>query len=214
MRSPAKLTSPVPTPSPFAMHPATRAFAAVLLLLPACASAHGGHDHLHSHPRPELVALDGAREIDFPGHRMRVLLEAEALEGDLAVFELTVPPKSLGAPPHVHSREDESFFVLEGELVFLSGEEEIRAAAGTTANLPRGHLHGFWNAGDTPARALLTITPAGFAPFFDEVVAELRARGLSAPHEIGALLTEVAARYGCEIDGARIGPIVERYGLR
>jgi quercetin dioxygenase-like cupin family protein len=144
---------------------------------------------------------------------MRVLLEAGALEGDVAVFELLVPPHTLGAPPHIHSREDESFYVLEGELVFLSGEEEIPAAAGTVANLPRGHMHGFWNASDAPARALLTITPSGFGEFFDEVVAELQARGLSDPREVGALLTEVARRHGCEIHGERIGPIMQRYGL-
>ena len=75
-------------------------------------------------------------------------------------------------------------------------------------------MHGFWNATDVPARALLIITPARFGSFFDEVVAEVRARQPADPGAVGALLTEVAARYDCEIYADRVGPIAERYGLR
>ena len=64
-----------------------------------------------------------------------------------------------------------------------------------------------------PARALLTITPAHFSSFFDEVVAELRGRELTDRDAVAALLTEVAGRYDCTIDGTRVGSIVERYGL-
>lgn len=187
---------------------------ALTVALASCAGTR--HDHADSRPPhlPYVVNGADARTIDFPGHTLRVLLDARAQEGDVAVFEITVPPRTLAAPPHVHRDEDEFFFVLEGELVFLSEDAERRSGPGTAVNLPRGHLHGFWNATDAPARALLAITPAHFGSFFDDVVAEIRTRQPADPGAVGALLTEVAARYGCEIDGGRVGSIVERYGLR
>ena len=188
--------------------------AALTVALASCAAPHEGRASSALPHRPGLQHGADARTIEFPGHRMRVLLDARALAGDVAVFENTVPPRTLGAPPHRHRDEDEFFYVLEGELVFLSEDDEQRCGPGTTATLPRGHVHGFWNPTDAPARALLTITPARFGSFFDDVVAELRARQPPDPGAVGALLTEVAARYGCEVYGDRAGPIVERYGLR
>ena len=83
-----------------------------------------------------------------------------------------------GEPPlHVHAREDEAFFVIEGEVVFQRGMERITAKAGDSVLLPRGIPHGFAVQTET-ARMLLVFTPAGLEDAF---------RSLSLPAGYAAL---------------------------
>jgi len=63
---------------------------------------------------------------------------------------------------HVHGDEDDSFFVLEGELVFMLPEGDVVAPAGTFVLLPPGVEHGLRNDGDVPVRMLNLHAPAGF----------------------------------------------------
>jgi quercetin dioxygenase-like cupin family protein len=63
------------------------------------------------------------------------------------------------APFHVHHADDEAWYVLEGELGFRLGDEEIVAQAGSAVLAPRGTPHTYWNAGNTEARYLLVMTP-------------------------------------------------------
>ena len=75
---------------------------------------------------------------------------------------LRVPPHSGGPPPHVHESEDDSFYVLEGELTFTVEGTEVVAEAGTFVLVPPGLEHTFANRGDLEARALNIHAPAGF----------------------------------------------------
>jgi quercetin dioxygenase-like cupin family protein len=63
---------------------------------------------------------------------------------------------------HVHADEDDAFYVLEGELTFLLGDDELTAAPGTFVLVPPGVEHGFRNDGATPVRMLNIHAPAGF----------------------------------------------------
>ena len=80
--------------------------------------------------------------------------------GDFVIVEWTA---ELGAhwiaPLHVHHTDDEAWYVLEGELGFRLGDEEIVARAGSAVLAPRGTPHTYWNAGNTEARYLLVMTP-------------------------------------------------------
>ena len=71
------------------------------------------------------------------------------------MWEAIVPPGS-GPPPHIHSREEESFFVLEGEITIQVGDERFVAKAGTFANMPVGSLHSFKNETDKNARMIIS----------------------------------------------------------
>jgi mannose-6-phosphate isomerase-like protein (cupin superfamily) len=62
------------------------------------------------------------------------------------------------APLHVHHADDEAWYVLEGELGFRLGDEEVVAGAGSALMAPRGTPHTFWNAGEVEARYLLVMT--------------------------------------------------------
>lgn len=96
--------------------------------------------------------------------------------GQLTMVETLV--RAGGEPPlHVHAREDEAFFVIEGEMLFQRGMERITAKAGDAVFLPRGIPHGFAVRTET-ARMILVFTPAGLEGAF---------RSLSIPAEYPAL---------------------------
>ena len=72
-------------------------------------------------------------------------------------------PPRLIAPPHVHHRDDEAWYVLEGILRVQSGENEIEARPGSAILVPRGTPHTYWNAGPGRLRYLLIMTPNIFS---------------------------------------------------
>jgi quercetin dioxygenase-like cupin family protein len=75
--------------------------------------------------------------------------------------------KGFMAPPHYHKVEDETFYILEGEIDFHVGDRKFKASAGELVVLPKNIPHHFNLITDT-AKALLLITPAGFEVFFQE----------------------------------------------
>jgi quercetin dioxygenase-like cupin family protein len=75
--------------------------------------------------------------------------------------------KGFTAPPHYHKLEDESFYLLEGEIDFYFGDKKVKAKAGEFVVLPRNVPHHFDLVTET-AKALMLITPAGFEIFFKE----------------------------------------------
>jgi mannose-6-phosphate isomerase-like protein (cupin superfamily) len=75
------------------------------------------------------------------------------------IIEIT-PGRVLEA--HVHEGEDDAFYIIEGEMTFVVGEEEIAAPPGTFVLVPPGVEHGFRNDGDVPVRMFNIHAPAGF----------------------------------------------------
>jgi mannose-6-phosphate isomerase-like protein (cupin superfamily) len=75
---------------------------------------------------------------------------------------ITMAPGRHGPAAHVHDEEDDAFFVLDGELVFVLGDDEVVATAGTFVLVPPGVEHTFVNRSAGPARILNIHAPAGF----------------------------------------------------
>jgi mannose-6-phosphate isomerase-like protein (cupin superfamily) len=141
------------------------------------------------------------RTIAVVGDVYRFLAVGNDTDGRYALWEALVPPGG-GPPPHVHSREEEGFYVLEGEVTFLVGDRRIVAGAGTFANMPLGTLHSFRNESDRPARMLISVAPSGLEEMFFEVGQPVSEGAESVPpptkQEIEKLLS-IAPRYGIEI---------------
>lgn len=89
-----------------------------------------------------------------------IQLTAEDSGGALSIIEVTEPPNA-AAPLHVHYAEDETFYILEGEVVFELGGERRSAAAGDVVFGPRGVPHRY-DVGADGARMLFVLTPGGF----------------------------------------------------
>jgi quercetin dioxygenase-like cupin family protein len=133
-----------------------------------------------------------------PGDLYRFLVTGAETGGAYFAMEAFVPPGG-GPPPHVHTHEDETFYVLEGTCEFLLGDDVVTAAPGDFVSVPRGQVHRFTNTGDTVTRLILTFTPAGIEHFFMETLE--RAASMDAPipdnvDEVAARYAEAAPRYG------------------
>ena len=87
--------------------------------------------------------------------------------GQIGLVEGTVPPGG-GPAPHVHERTDETFYLVQGELEFRSGDKTFTASGGDVVFLPRGIVHGFHNAGIQPAKLVFIYTPGGAEGLFVE----------------------------------------------
>src|SRR5438874_8369809 len=101
---------------------------------------------------------------------VRFMIDGSEADKRFSLVEHPMSPRALAAPLHRHTREDEYSFVLEGSVGALLGDEVLIGKPGDLIFKPRGQWHTFWNAGDTPARILEIISPAGFEGFFAELV--------------------------------------------
>ena len=141
------------------------------------------------------------RTIAVVGDVYRFLATGEDTNGKYALWEAVVPPGG-GPPPHVHSREEEGFYVLEGEITFMINGERVVAKAGTFANMPVGTPHSFKNESGHPATMLISVAPAGLEQMFFEVGVPLPEGATTAlpptTEEIEKLLA-ISPRYGIEI---------------
>ncbi len=141
------------------------------------------------------------RTVAVVGDVYRFLATGEDTNGKYALWEAIVPPGG-GPPPHVHSREEEGFYVLEGEITFTMGDKRLVASAGTFANMPVGTPHAFKNESGKAAKMLISVAPAGLEEMFFEVGVPVPPGATTAApptqEEIERLLA-AAPRYGIEI---------------
>lgn len=144
------------------------------------------------------------------GFGTRFKVETGAAGGSVAIVEHTLEPGLLGAPPHRHTREEETSCVLEGRLTVQIGDEVTTAGPGDIVVKPRNIFHAFWNGGPDPVRFLEVISPGGFERYFLELAELMPADRPPDMSAIGAL----AARYGMEFDLARMPALMQRHGLR
>jgi quercetin dioxygenase-like cupin family protein len=85
-----------------------------------------------------------------------------------SMFDWTLPARfSTGL--HVHRVQEETFYVLEGECDWQIGDRRVRATPGTYVFIPPGVPHNIANAGDRPARVIMTVSPPGHEHYFEEL---------------------------------------------
>jgi quercetin dioxygenase-like cupin family protein len=117
---------------------------------------------------PKLVPSDGGRVIWWMGDDRFRFQALTPDTGGAYTWWIDEPPANVGPPRHVHSREEEGFYVLDGEIVFQAGTLKATAGPGTFLALPAGIPHG-WLNGKTPARLITFTAPAGNEGFFLEL---------------------------------------------
>ncbi len=100
----------------------------------------------------------------FTDALMRIHVAPEDTDGAYALIEALAPSGHM-PPPHIHDRDSEGFFVLEGEVTLHSAAGERVLRPGQGAHLPAGEPHTFRVTSAEPARMLLISAPAGFADF-------------------------------------------------
>jgi mannose-6-phosphate isomerase-like protein (cupin superfamily) len=145
---------------------------------------------------------------ELGGVGARFIMSGGPSEDRFSLVEHPIVPRGLAAPVHVHRREDEYSFVLEGRWGFQLGSDVVYAEPGDFVYKPRDVWHTFWNATDRPARLLEIISPAGFEQYFVELAELLRTDPTNA--EANAAL---AAKYGVEADPEATARVVAEHGL-
>lgn len=150
---------------------------------------------------PTLRTPNEGRCVAVVGDLYRFLATGEETNGKYALWEAIVPPGG-GPPPHTHSREEEGFYILEGEITFTVNGKRIIATPGMFANMPIGTPHSFKNESNRLSKMLISVAPAGLEKMFFEVgVPQPDGATTALPpskDEIERLL-KLAPRYGIEI---------------
>ena len=131
--------------------------------------------------------------------RATIMLRSADTHGAYAVVELTISPGG-GQPLHIHHTMEETFYLLDGEVEFVTDAATTTAAAGSLVRIPRGALRSFRNVGADLARFLVFFLPGGFEGFLEEMGQPVTD---ASPQRAGQpdveKLVATAATYGCEI---------------
>lgn len=150
--------------------------------------------------RPSVVRRATARRgepLNIFGDLIYIKVASEDSGGRYSLLECVTGPGE-GPPLHVHHREDEGFYVLEGQYLVQAGEERFEVGPGDFVSVPRDIPHCFRNIGETTGTMLLTLEPGGLEEFFAEVAA------VSGPPDPTAL-GPIFVKYGLELLGPPLG---------
>jgi mannose-6-phosphate isomerase-like protein (cupin superfamily) len=156
-----------------------------------------------------LVPPDNGRDGFLGSIGVRFMIDGADADGRFSLVEHPMSARALAAPLHLHTREDEYSFVLEGRMGALLGDEVVEAGPGDLVYKPRNQWHTFWNAGDEPCRILEIISPAGFEAFFKEL-SDLGGVLAAGPDTLGAL----NEKYGLRMRPETVPELLDRFGLQ
>lgn len=157
---------------------------------------------------PRIIGPGDGKAVDLHSVGVRFMAWTGETGGGFSLVEHPIPPRTLVAPVHKHSKEDEYSYVIEGRMGALLGEDVIYAEVGDLAFKPRNQWHTFWNPDDRPCRILEIISPGGFEGYFDELAA-----AMASPDFEPAQLAQLGARYGLEFDPESIPRLCAEHGL-
>jgi quercetin dioxygenase-like cupin family protein len=136
----------------------------------------------------------------YSGHLLTFLATGEDTQGRFALIEVVGRKRDV-PPPHIHHREDETFYILEGEITVSVGGQTIKGTPGTMIFLPRDVMHSF-EIESEQGRMLVLLTPAGLEGYFKECGVPAPAMTLPPPVEVPyseiQKLIDVGAKYGIE----------------
>ena len=146
------------------------------------------------------VGADAGPAISVVGDTYRVLIGGEQNDGTFAVIDMLIPPGG-GPGPHTHASFQESFYVVEGEVVVKTKEQTYTARKGSFVSIPKGGVvHGFKNESSAEAHLLCIVVPAGLEKFFEEI---------GQPVAVGAFLPPPPMDPAAQ---KKVQAIAEKYG--
>jgi mannose-6-phosphate isomerase-like protein (cupin superfamily) len=151
-------------------------------------------------PTPLAVDRDEGEAIWWFGSLAVIKASAADTGGAMSLIEITEPPNFEG-PLHVHHREEEGFYILEGSATFQIGDQTIKAKAGDYLLGPRDIPHKF-DTGPEGCRMLFIMTPGGFEDLVRDMGEPAGSRTLpplSDEEPDMARVAQIAEKYGCEL---------------
>ena len=143
--------------------------------------------------KPILAPPGTGEKLNIAGAPIFHKIKSKDTNNVFSVVEILTPPGK-GVALHVHEREDELVYLLEGEIEVTLGDQKMKAVPGVMALLPRGIPHGFTNVGNKQSRLLDTILPGQFDNYFVEL-AGLFANGEPSQEQDVALSRKYRIKY-------------------
>jgi quercetin dioxygenase-like cupin family protein len=141
-----------------------------------------------------VIQAGEGKALSMRGSRVTYKAEGERPGNGPTFLEFVAAP-GFNTGDHVHSRIEEIFYVVEGEFQVRAGDRMLRARPGDVILIPPGAPHGYGNPGDSPAKMLVLISPAGVHDHYFEELAELLAK--PGPPDIQAI-ADLRQRYDTE----------------
>ena len=111
------------------------------------------------------------------GTRCTFKVSGKDTDGHFGLFEYTMEPKTAGPRRHIHRQMAEIFYVVEGEIELIIGDQTVTARAGATALVPKEAVHAFSNPGSQRSVLLIMFCPADSREKYFEGLAELTKGG-------------------------------------
>ena len=160
---------------------------------------------MDANTRPYTLAKGEGTALWFLGTLTFVKATSEMTRGAFGLIEQVIPV-GFASPYHVHRAEDESFYVIEGQVSFVCDSQWLKVGPGAYVFGPRDIPHGFRVEGTDPARLLILATPGGFERFVVEMSEPASTAAIPPPGEINMQkLMRLAQQYRIEI----LGPLPE-----
>jgi mannose-6-phosphate isomerase-like protein (cupin superfamily) len=160
-------------------------------------SHYGAEEDEHMTTAPATTQPAGMWVI---GHRVTPLRAG----GRVMALEVVSPPGVPGPPPHHHEDCAEFFFVTRGRVAVTRGDESLLLGEGDYAEVPRGVIHTFANAGDTDSHVITGFEPSGFEAFFDHFGVDAAEPGAFEASVSDEMITRVIAE--CSRFGMILAP--------
>ncbi|GAB4452301.1 MAG: hypothetical protein OHK0029_02950 [Armatimonadaceae bacterium] len=146
--------------------------------------------------QPILTPAGGGIAMNMGDHRVEFALTAAQTGGIFSLFHMDADFDA-ATPPHIHTREDETFYVLEGQFSFWVDGEILVANPGDTVFAPRDIPHLWRCISPEGGKALVLVTPGGFENFFIELLTAMHTPTQNAAHvPDGATNASVGAVFG------------------
>lgn len=145
-----------------------------------------------------VITSSGEGDAYWTGFLNIIRLSGKETGGAFSVVEERLAPGD-GAPPHIHHHEDQTDYIVEGEVEFMVGGDTIRATAGTIVHGPKGVPHAFKNVGEKQAVIHSWFHPAGFETMIAEVGDVVTDPSETPPEPDMAKMMKLAPEYGLEM---------------
>ncbi|HZG74536.1 MAG TPA: cupin domain-containing protein [Paenibacillus sp.] len=134
-----------------------------------------------------IVKSGHGRTIQLGPTTMAVKEDGSFTRQSICILEVSVSPKTQLPPQHIHRACEELFYILEGEIEFVVGQDVVTAEAGDLVTVPIGTPHTYRNSTDVPSKILILHTDPEMVNFFMETESMIKS-GVPAPQAIGTLL--------------------------